>query len=63
MPVVKQFWQRYAAEREILRKRPRNAGHSNERGTPIEDQSTTSTTVRRATCRQSWTPAQWRGSA
>eukprot|EP01046_Picozoa_sp_COSAG06_P038496 COSAG06_NODE_4447_length_4255_cov_2.954764_2_plen_428_part_00 len=33
----KQLWQRYAAEREILRKKPRNAGNANERGTPVED--------------------------
>ena len=32
----KAFWQRYAAEREILRKR---RGNANERGTPVADQN------------------------
>ena len=36
---VKAGAQRYAAEREIVRNRPRNAGNANERGTPIADQN------------------------
>lgn len=35
----KQYWQRYAAEREILRKRQHNGGNPNERGTPVADQN------------------------